>query len=127
MCTMKLPGGGTIQDNVNTVRRIADAAKQSAELYSALSPFSGPDDSPAALNAFSYWLGAVSPGGKWAGRLGEPGGNLNYGATARAAGIPLGVALRGAGAAEQAEALTGRTGSGEKGQGSPFGGPPLRR
>ncbi len=71
-----------------------------------------------------YWLGKVAPWGAWAGPLGEPGGNQNYGATGRAAGIPLNILLRGAGAAEQLEGITGRTGSGSTGQGNPLGGPP---
>jgi hypothetical protein len=77
-----------------------------------------------ALALFGYWLGAVIPGGPWAGVLGEPDGNLNFGATGRAAGLPLETLQRGAGAAEQLEAVTGRTGSDSTGQGNPFGAPP---
>jgi len=69
-------------------------------------------------------MGNVALGGQWAGRLGEPAGNRNYGATGRALGLSLETLLRGAGAAEALEALTGRTGAAAKGEGSPFRGPP---
>ena len=86
--------------------------------------WSGSEQAAAGLGTTGFWLGKVAPGGVWAGRLKEPWGNWNYGATGRAAGIPLGVLLRGAGAAEQLEPLTGRTGSRGTGQGNPFGAAP---
>jgi hypothetical protein len=80
------------------------------------------------LAAIGYWFGSVSPnpggGGQWAQRLGEPAGNQNYGATGIATGLPESILLRGAGAAEMLEGLTGRTGSDSGGQGNPLGGPP---
>jgi len=125
ICDKVLPNGGTIRQNVAKMRRIVDADNQAADLAAAiLSPAFGPDPSGAGLDAYAYWASSVAPGGQWAKRLGEPGGNWNYGATGRAAGIPLIVVLRAAGAGEQVEGLTGRTGSNDTGQGNPFGGPP---
>ncbi len=103
ICDRTLPDGSTVRQNVqNIITKVQSSSS----------------------GAFGFWVGKVGPGGAWAGRLGEPGGNWNYGATGRAAGMSLNFLLRAAGAAEQLESITGRTGGGETGQGSPFGGPP---
>lgn len=117
ICDSVLPNKSTIRKNVKTIENM-----QREQMEDAVN--SGSDGSSAYFSAAGYFFGKVSPGGDWAGRLGEPAGNWNYGATGRAAGIPLSVLLRGAGAAEIAESLTGRTGSGQTGQGNPLGGPP---
>jgi RHS repeat-associated protein len=118
ICDGRLPNGSTIRENVRTMGLVAQGAMDSAG-------WSNTEQAAAQIvSPFGYWLGMVRPGGPWAGRLGEPGGNWNYGATGRAAGISLEILLRGAGLAEQLERITGSTGSGEGGQGYPLGGPP---
>lgn len=116
-CDLPLPGGGTIRQNVKDIAKTLAMMKHAYALI-------GHDPNTADHDIFAYWLSNVSPRGRWAGRLGEPAGNQNYGATGRAVGLPLETLLRGAGAAERLEAITGRTGSHVKGKGSPFGGPP---
>lgn len=117
ICDTPLRTGGTIRQNVATIEGMLQSEIDSAG-------WSSSEQAAAGSGTVGFWFGRVAPGGKWAGRIGEPWGNWNYGATGRAAGIPLGVLLRGAGAAEQLESLTGRTGSGSTGEGSPFGSAP---
>lgn len=117
ICDTPLRTGGTIRQNVATIEGMLQSEIDSAG-------WSSSEQAAAGSGTVGFWFGRVAPRGKWAGRIGEPWGNWNYGATGRAAGIPLGVLLRGAGAAEQLEALTGRTGSGSTGEGSPFGSAP---
>jgi len=117
ICNSRLSNGSTIRRNVELMRHIGIVVRGGAQ--------SVQERIAAEFAVFGFWLARVGPlGGDWAEQLGEPWGNWNYGATGRAAGIPLEVLLRGAGAAEQLEGLTGSTGSGQGGQGSPFGGPP---
>jgi RHS repeat-associated protein len=117
ICNTPLRTGGTISQNVAQIEAMLQSEIDSAG-------WSSSEQAAAGSGTVGFWFGRVAPGGKWAGRIGEPWGNWNYGATGRAAGIPLNVLLRGAGAAEQLEALTGRTGSGNTGEGSPFGSAP---
>lgn len=116
-CDAPLPGGGTIRENVRGIHAAMDMMSHSAEIVRG-------DPGQPGRDMLAYWLSNVAPGGRWAGRLGEPAGNRNYGATGRALGLPLETLLRGAGAAEALEAVTGRTGSATKGVGSPLRGPP---
>ena len=116
-CDLPLPGGGTIRRNVREVGGTLNMIRAANRL-------TGQDPNKADREMFAYWLSNVSPGGRWAGRLKEPAGNHNYGATGRALGLPLSTLLRGAGAGEWFEAVTGRTGSGKKGTGNPLGAPP---
>jgi hypothetical protein len=113
ICSAKLPVGKTIGDNAREVRQFFQAQLSFARYT---------QNSNGAFPATAaYWLTNVGPGGKWAQRLGEPYGNWNYGATGRALGLSLEVLQRGAGAAEQLEAVTGRTGGPDTGVGVPWG------
>jgi len=116
-CDLPIPGGGTIRRNVRDIG-------VTLNMMRAANRLTGQDPSKADRDMFAYWLSNVTPGGQWAGRLKEPAGNHNYGATGRAIGLSLDTLLRGAGAGEWSEAITGRTGSGKKGSSNPFGAPP---
>lgn len=116
ICSTRLRNGSTIGKNAAAMRAMLQAEIDAVA--------AGADPTSLGSATKGAWFARVAPGGIWAGGLGEPWGNYNYGATGRAAGIPLSVLLRGAGAAEQLEGLTGRTGSESTGQGNPFGGPP---
>lgn len=98
-----------MRETEDDIRRNLEAAARSGD----------PDAMGGAWPAaFGQWVGKVRPGGVWddkahpvrsAGSL-EARGNYNYGATARALGVPEPVALWGAGLAQRASNVWGALG-----------------
>ena len=107
----RLPDGSTPRKNAQALDDYAtDVARYS-------------DPATGGLAAFGNWVASVSPHGRWGTRLGEPGGNRNYGVTGRRLGLPLGFLQWAAGLAEMTEPIIGKAGTGIS-RGTPFTGPP---